>query len=426
MAAVSAILVYVGGYGLSKIAPLLFGMCAANVYSHKSYALILNLIVQANFLTAVSSVGYVQLILTGGGAERKSGEGAAAYAFRAVLFAALVSLLGGCWAAYTAAGAGTWSRLGAGFVVACYSFGSSTLGTAIGHANAELENARAGLLYAVGIVIPYLIGFVLVWLGRTDCAAFESVAAAIAVLSLCAYWAKNRDYVLNLSGGEALALARRAIPLEASQIYCMIFMGAVLYSHSFTISRVISRNGASLAAVFALGYQLFAVGIAVPGIMGNVVVPRLVRRRGGKGSFNVNYLFALYAAFALAWLAIVFTFAAPIMGWYSLAATPGGLAILRILQLAAVLGAVNALVYQKFAARRDFLSMALLALLYAGVVFLFLGVAGAAALRAAWGILIAYAVTLSAGLVLYQLRYGETAEELPEGMMAPCVEECGR
>ncbi|MDE2237131.1 MAG: hypothetical protein KGK30_04525, partial [Elusimicrobia bacterium] len=76
MAAVSAILVYVGGYGQSKIAPLLFGMCAANVYSHKSYALIHNLIVQANFLTAVSSVGYVQLILTGGGAERKSGEGA--------------------------------------------------------------------------------------------------------------------------------------------------------------------------------------------------------------------------------------------------------------------------------------------------------------------------------------------------------------
>lgn len=402
------ILFFIGSSGLGKLLPLLFGLYIANMAGHESYVLFVQLLVQSNFLTTVATVSSVQFILSSKGSQPNVGS--RQYAFRAVIFAVIVSIVGGASAAYVSpnqllcsGGWFCWSAVIVGFVVALYSFGNSALTIVMAQFNAELRNARAGLLMFFGLLIPYGIGFTLIQIGLNYYLVFLLLALLFTVIALVAYWRCNAQFLLGLNSKETYRLSRLSLPLEKDQIYIMVFVGAILFAHSYAISRVSQENDAAMAAVFALGYQLFAVGLFIPSILGNVVVPRLSRGAVG-GAVSISRLAVLYIAISSIWLAFIYLLGESILAWYGLVVNSDNMIILLILQSAVVFGAVNALLNQQFAAKKDFFVMAVLALLYLVVLYLCGMVMGFGADFAATGILISYLITVVIGIILTRVR----------------------
>lgn len=402
------ILFFIGSSGLGKLLPLLFGMYIANMAGHESYVLFVQILVQSNFLTAVATVSYVQLILSSKGSQPNAES--RQYAFRAMIFAVIVSIVGGAWATYIRPnqslcfdGWSCWAAVIVGLVVALYSFGNSALTIVMAQFNAELQNARAGMLMFFGLLIPYGIGFILIWVGLNYYLVFLLLALLLMVIALVAYWRCNGHYLLGLNSKEIFRLSRQSLPLERGQIYIMVFVGAILFSHAYAISKVSLENDASMASVFALGYQLFAVGLFIPSILGNVIIPRLSRGKEG-AALSICRLAVIYAAIAITWLVSIYLLGESILAWYGLVVNSSNMSILLILQSAAVFGATNALLNQQFVAKKDFLAMAFLAIFYFAVLYFWGLVMGFSASSAAFGILIAYIITLIGGIAFLNAR----------------------
>lgn len=402
------ILFFIGSSGVGKLLPLLFGMYIANMVGHEGYALLVQVLVQSNFLTTVATVSYVQLILSNKGSQLNDVAGQ--YSIRAVIFAAIVSIVGGGWAAYImlgqarcSGGEGCWAAVIIGLVVAVYALGNSTLTIVMAQFNSDLQNARAGLSMFVGLLVPYGVGFFVVWADLNYLLVFSIVAILLMVVALGLYWRRNMKLLVELNSKEFLGALRQSLPLERGQIHIMVFVGAILFSHSYAISQVNLENGAQAAAVFALGYQLFAVGLFVPGALGNVVVPRLSREKED-GAVNMTKLFGVYVTVALVWLASIYLLGKPMLAWYGLEINSDNMAILLILQGAVVFGAINALLNQQLAAKKNFFALAMLALLYLAVLYMCGVVMGFAADFAAAGILISYMTVVVVGTILIRAK----------------------
>lgn len=400
----SKILYFIGSMGLGKLMPLLFGMLVASHYGPDAYALFVQMLVKSNFLTIVATVSYVQLILSS--ARPGNQEAPASTATRALVFSLQVSLAGAAWALYTGlpqggcppdGGCGNAATLA--LAVLAYSLGNAVLSTVVAQFNADNQTVRAGTAALLGLLLPYGGGFLAVGLGLDHHMALRLLAAAFLVGALGAYARHNRGFLRALGRADYLRLARQCYPLRAEQLYTLVFVGAILFSHSYVISAIARANGAHATAAFSLGYQLFSIAIFVPSVLGSVIVPRLSRKTGAAVP-ALKKIAVLYALVALAWAACVFVFRERLLRGYGLPVGAQEGAILLLLQVAGVFAALGALLNQGLIAARRHISLAALSLLYALILCGWARWTGFAALDAACGVAAAYAVVLLVGVVL--------------------------
>lgn len=403
-------LIFVGSTGLAKLLPLLFGVCLASLVGLQSYVYFVQVLAQANFLTALATVSYTQMILSSKTLvnERSTQD----LALSAIVFSAIVSTLGGLWAAqtvfHTTPCNGDWGCRAisqTGLCVALYSFGNSVLMIQMSQLNAELKGARAGILLLYGLGLPYAIGALGLAMNIRDTTVLLPIAVALSGVALAAYWSANRAYLTAYKTRSLGPLVARSLPQTREHGYIMLFAALVLYAHAHALTAVSAANDHALAATFSLGYQLFAIGLFVPGVLGNLVVP-LLGRRGPHSTKRPTPIAAAYLAISLASMTVVQVFGSHILSWYGLEPSNANRSILLTLQVAVVFASLNALVNQRLAAERRYGAMAGLSIVYLLTLLLASYLTGHDAASVAYCIVASYLLTLVMGMIVIRHNHG--------------------
>jgi len=401
-------LIFVSSTGLAKVLPLLFGLCLSRLVSPQSYVYFVQVLAQANFLTTLATVSYTQIILS----SRTTGDGRDTQdiALRALVFAAIVSIIGGLWAAYTAFPAtlcnGNWDCQAGGLTglcVALYSFGNSVLMIQMSQFNARLKSAHAGVLLICGLGLPYAIGTADLIVTKRDTAILLPIAAALSGIALAAFWSTNRTSPTEFERQSALRLVTQSLPQTREHGYIMLFAALVLYAHAHALTAVNAANNHAVAAVFSLGYQLFAIGLFVPGVLGNLVVP-LLRRRDRHSKMGPRSIAVVYLSISLTSMAVVQVFGSYILSWYGLEPSDANRSILLTLQIAVVFASLNAIVNQRLAAMRQYGSMAWLSVVYLLTLTLASYLTGHDAASVAYSVVASYMTTLMMGMAVVRHR----------------------
>jgi O-antigen/teichoic acid export membrane protein len=119
------------------------------------------------------------------------------------------------------------------------------------------------------------------------------------------------------------------------------------------------------AATFAMSFQLFQAGVFLPSLLGNIVVPRMVK--AGRDGKDAAYLHrstrAIYLCIGFVWLLCSLLLARPLLALYGLDAE--GATGLVLMQVAAVLAGLQAYFVQRFVALGRFGILALASLVWA-------------------------------------------------------------
>lgn len=408
-------LIFVGSTGLAKLLPLLFGLLLTSLVGSHSYVHFVEILAQANFLTALATVSYTQMILASNTPE--DSHNPQHLAVSALVFAAIVSALGGLWAGHAVPDAipcnGNWAcRAPAqtGLWVALYSFGNSVLMVQMSLLNAKLKGVRAGILLLCGLSLPYAVGALGLALNADDKVLLSAIAATLPIVALTAYWSANHTYLRALRLSSVRTLVALSLPRTREHGYIMLFSALILYAHAHALTAVNTANDHAAAAAFSLGYQLFAVGLFVPGVLGNLVVP-LLGRRGQHSTKGVGPISAAYLVISLTSLSLVQIFGAHILSWYGLEPSKVSQGTLLTLQVAVVFASLNALVNQQLAARRRYGAMAGLSIVYLVTLLLAGYFNGHGAASVANAIVASYLVTLMMGMAI--VRQSQTATTNP-------------
>lgn len=404
-------LIFVGSTGLAKLLPILFGLFLASMVGLQSYVYFVEILAQANFLTALATVSYTQMILSSN--RLRNERHPQDLALSALVFAAIVSALGGLWAAQTAFHStpctGDWDCRASGqrgVWVALYSFGNSALMIQMSLLNAKLKGARAGILLLCGLGLPYAIGALSFALNLRDVSLLLAIAVALPGVALAAYWAANRAYLTEHRTLSLRTLVARSLPQTREHGYIMLFAALVLYAHANALSTVSAANDHTLAATFSLGYQLFAIGLFVPGVLGNLVVP-LLGRRGQQSADGTCPIAAAYLVISLASMAFVQAFGSYMLSWYGLEPSDANRSILMVLQVAVVFASLNALVNQRLAAERRYGAMAGLSIVYLVTLLLAIYLTGHDAASVAYCIVASYVLALAMGVIVIRHNRGK-------------------
>jgi O-antigen/teichoic acid export membrane protein len=354
------------GTGVARIMPIFLGMCFARQYSPITYASYVAFVIAANLVVAIPLMGTTQLMLS---------EVAPAPVSPLLRQYLPVNLLAHalCWLTTALLSLLLPSRTDTSFmdlhtllVLYLFSLGYCFTGIAAAAFSKASQRARAGACWIISTATSTLAG--LAGMGM-----HISVDWVLALMA--AGWLLGG--LLCLHGGTRTlphvgshSSADDPPPLSRPRLAQIFSFGApsVVYLMGFYLMTQQARQSsdADLQGAFSLGYQLFSAALFLPGVLGNIVTPRLARLKQSLHARKqlISQILVLYAGIAFAWLAAVFVTMPWLLAAFHLPDRPDVRQLVLVLQGCAGIAAVMALLNQLLAADRLSKHMLLASLLW--------------------------------------------------------------
>lgn len=383
------IVIYLFGAGFAKLAPLLFGFFLSSRLGALPYISFVSLLAFSNFLTAVSTISYTQLILSSGKLGRETTD---FHVASGVSMSIITSLLGGLWYCFSSVG-NSWVMV---MSVIAYSLGNSILTIVIAVHNSKIENKSAGLISLFAYVVAYGAGLMLLLLD-VDALICIWILSIIVLAVGMAFYKKLNIKLL------ALVMSASGVRFGWGNLKITAFVGCVLFSHATILSGVAGANLPEVAAEFSLAYQLFAVGIFIPSALGNVMIPRMANSQ--KGELFRNSLVLLYLGIAIAWCVIVYIFESLILEVYGFTSSGMHNNIVTTLQFSVVFCSLHALMSQWLASEARYAEMMIASVAYLAFIVCAGSLVGFDARAMAWGFVLSYVFVLIVDILLVKYKW---------------------
>ncbi|MBA4695806.1 MAG: hypothetical protein H2069_00275 [Legionella sp.] len=406
-------MIYLIGIGLSRFIVVLLGAIVARQLGHDEYAQFVLFLTASNLLTNLSLMGVVPRILS---LPRHDDQalmplqiGGFLTFMLAFLLATFLAMFG--WEGIEKfAGQSPWTI---GFAMFMYSGGYFCLSMTAALQNRLGQHAQAGYTWCVFAFLNLVIGSSVVFyqdylvflLGLSACSALMGLGLW---LKVSISWSVLKKGVNIIDLKERL---QRSFSGMLQAIYSGLF-GLPFLLVFFLIGQNINLVSASNdKAVFFLGFQLFAITLFMPGVLGNIFVPRLSQAIHAEKRALMRRLSALYLLLGLGWVLAVYLALPFLFEAYAIVSRPDLVAIMMIWQLAGVLAAVGALHNQLLVANREYFTLLVGSLMWASVVFACIRLfSGQLLWGAVVGILAAYTV-LQAFYGYKNARYWRRSKE---------------
>lgn len=389
------------GTGLARIMPIFIGMLFARQFDVATYAGYVAFVIACNLIAAIPLMGTTQLMLS----ERA--DVSVTHLLRQYIGPHLLLQLG-CWAGVAVL---TWlmpqsaqAQVDAIHLLALYVFslGYCLTGVTAAAYNKAGQRAQAGWCWIVSTAMSALAAAL---------AAYWHVSANQAIACLAAGWLAggllcgSRGFVPRTTHLEDDA-SPAATPPNLLQI---VVFGApsVVYLLGFYLltQNVLHRGETHLQGVFSLGYQLFSAALFLPGVMGNITTPRLVRLQASAAQHRqfVLQLLAAYASTATLWCTLIYLCMPLLLAIFHLPQTSGTVALVLWMQVAAAIAMVQALLNQLMASERMSTNFLVAACTWLLVTFAFPNQAQHVTQSAAHALVAAYAACLAYSTVAWRL-----------------------
>lgn len=387
------------GTGLARVAPLLLGAAFARQYSPDTYAHFVAFVIAVNLVAAIPLMGSTQLMLS----DRE--RVAAVQLTRAYLSShALVHAL--CWGAMVLFNLvlSAWSPssaldMQALAVLYVYSLGYGITGLVAAAFNRAGRRDRAGASWIVSTVASTAVGLAGIGWHLPAPWVLAGMALGWLVGGLLCLLASLRQPALGAppAGGSGATTpgAWQVIAFGAPSV--VYLLGLYLLTQHARAS-----TDPVLQAAFSLGFQLFSAALFLPGVLGNLVTPRLTQLANAPPARRrfIGRVLGAYLLIAAAWLCLTYWSLPWILVAFRLPANPAVQQLVMVLQGCAAIAAIMALVNQLMAAdrlSRHSLGASLVWLLVSLVPWF----PGEASLQSALSMATAYGVTLLVGAVAW-------------------------
>lgn len=361
---------------LARMMPLTIGLLVATLFTPADYADTVVLLIAANLCGSMPMLAVTPLVI------RSESSGMAIWLASRGLVVGIPIIALSAWAA-----AQYLSEPGSGAFVSAYASAVFVLGVAQSLQNQQMENNRA-LLHAGAVTALALLGGLVGYLGEGTVSGFvHSLAGTMLVASLVSFASilLRHDRL-----GQCLLkphLATGASDAIWSGLFSLFVVGGLFIAGA----RVKHAGDESAYVAFTLGLQVFSVVVFIPGALSSYFVPRLVRSSAAEAQ---DALVAAVRAYALigATALLVAMLAAPMLFHHLLQpAAPHQWAIFALIQIAALLAAINAAFTQALVSMGRFGVLALLSLAWLAVLLGCLVVAERHVVWIAAALAIAYA-----------------------------------
>lgn len=360
-------IVLVAGVGSGKLVPILFGLYLARQFDGDALLSFVLVLAYGAALSAFSNLGASPRIIRAGAHSDPDGfiTEVTVVSFLLAGFALLLSTMYWLLAADVPFLTLEIAPYCAQAWVALYSLGLVMFTLAQSTLNMKGNYCATGIYALILHAVAGVAGIIAGELGEVGLAV-SAYFITYFVGNLIFFVSSQRRLVR--SGGsmtEWLSIARLwsgvGEALSASLFGVITLAGLYLFVHS--VQRELSTSD---AATFALGLQLFQVGVFLPSVLGGIVVPRMVTAgRFGKGDADALHrrTRALYLGIGLAWLFVSLFLARPLLALYGLDAA--GVSGFVLIQVAAALAGLQAYFVQRLVALGRFNILAVASLVWA-------------------------------------------------------------
>jgi hypothetical protein len=358
------------GTGMARILPIFVGMLLAHQFDASTYSSYVAFVVGCNLIVAVPLMGTTQLMLS------QRGSMSAAGLFRQYVRPHMQLHLV-CWALVATltlrlveAGSSQVTLIN---VVSLYVFslGYCLTGVAAAAFNKVGLRAGAGLCWIISTTSSSVACLL---------AAYVHFTAPLVVAFLAFGWLVGGLLCAIRAGyrREEIAVHTVAPSAPLPSLRQLVAFGApsVVFLLGFYLltQQALHSGEPYLQGAFSLGYQLFSAALFLPGVMGNITTPRLVRLKAASKQFTrfVLQLLLLYAASAFIWFGLIYLAMPWLLAAFQLPRASDTTGLLLWLQAAAAVATFQALLNQLMAAERMSLQVLFSACTWLLVILLFL------------------------------------------------------
>jgi hypothetical protein len=340
------------GIGLSRVLPIFIGMAFARQYESATYASFVAFVIAVNLVAAIPLMGTSQLILSELGPANvprllkehlRAHLAVHAFCLGAVAFLAL---------ALPSPLENNWMNTSGVVLLYLYSLGYCLTGITAASFNKIGERGYAGLCWMVSTTISSFLAFASLWLHLSaSCVLTLMVTGWLVGGLFCIYVGLQQP--TDNSSFPSISLNRR-VPnyrqiIEYGSSSVVYLIGFYLLTQNARLSPETTLQGA-----FALGYQLFAAALFIPGVLGNVVTPHLVGLKQ-KPRLRQTFIWKMlgaYTSVAITWLCLTYLILPFILTAFHLPLNPEVKKLVLILQGCASIAAILALLNQLMVAER--------------------------------------------------------------------------
>lgn len=365
---------------LARVMPLAIGFVVATLFGSKDYADTVLLITAANLCGVLPMLAVTPQVL------RSQDSSLALWLASRGIIVGIPLILGG-----TLLASRHLESIGNGFFLFAYSAAVFVFGLAQALHNQRMENAEA-LLHAVAVAMVSLASGVMAYLVVGSKTAFlDALAAAMLAAALLSFASIRYRHV-------RMHVVRPVRDFTAGSL-------DALWSGLFSFLLIAGLFVAGLNAkqaddppafvAFSLGLQVFSVVVFIPGALSSYFIPRLVRSEPGTLRRGVNSTMRAYVVVATLMFGLAMAISPLCFQYLQLPLEPRLFSIFALIQLAAVLAAVNAAYNQVLVGLGRFFALAMLSLAW------FLVLLGAQSFGYGGGVWIASTLVIAYGVLVF-------------------------
>lgn len=396
------------GVAFSKLFPILFGAYLIRNFGKNQYSSFVLLIAYCNALMALSIMGVVPSIL------RASLHIDPLRKIRTLAIASFIILLVSIgvseiyWRIFSVnpllplINEVNSSILVSSAPVVLYCLGAAFLAIASAKCNHESNNHYSG----IGSI---LVGGLAMLSGVSVGQYFEnSVLSVLAFSAGYFLFGAIFYYIIFNTGKYKIYLVSNnihwaSVPSEFGNILKASCFGILALATFYLINRGVHLyNSISEIAIFSLGFQLFTISIFLPSVLGNALVPRLVKDKSNKPGFFSDIeknSFISYFLIGFGWISVVALLLSSVLDYYGIEITADSKRVVMLMQVCAILAGINAVFNQKFVAEGRFALLAILYGIWSSVAFLGCYLAGYRYESVSTALIAAYTLMIFASLL---------------------------
>jgi hypothetical protein len=402
------------GVGTARAMPIILGVIFARTFEPNIYSTYVLFVVAANLVASIPMMGNSLLILSARNSLIEEGMVHRAVHMTLIVqgFSYLVMFGFGEWNRLSAGNADEISQISMLLALYPFSLGYAMTGMAVAFWNKMGMRFCASACWTFTSILSLLCCSGVVLYGGTATSAIVALSGGWLVGgAACVYILIRFVRASNVDSSLVAALHPRTNAWEwTRQVMQVVLLGvpSIIFLLGFylLLQQVKADNDEILGAEFSLGYQIFSIVLFVPGVLGNVVTPRLVELQKNLLAERklIKKVLLIYIGYAGVVIALVTLYLPWLMSIFNIPNSATGRWMILTLQAAAFGAAIQALMNQWMAASRLFNYILGTALVWLLCLLFLMHRVGAAADVAAQAIALSYFMSLIFCVFVYAVK----------------------